>query len=321
RTHWPVSDNDLLTLEATAYALLALVKVDAFEEAGPVVRWLKSQGFQGGKYSSTQATITVFQAVAEYMTKAGKVKDMNLNVDIDISGRTQVIKLVTTLYYAMPKEKNQDCKKFNSDRHATMTILDIGLLTGFVVDFEDLKQLSTGRERYIQNFEMDKTLSERGSLIIYLGQVSNKLADKVAFRIHKVQDVENRCVKFYHPMKKDGTLNRLCQDDVCRCAEESCSYQKKLGDVSEVKLLDKACEAAMDYVFKVSLVDATLESHIDTYRMKIERIIKEGTDHVLDGEKRLFLAHPSCREALDLKEGQNYLLMGDTADLIQSGDM
>lgn len=34
----------------------------------------------------------VFQAVAEYMTKAGKVKDIDLNVDIDIAGRSQVIK-------------------------------------------------------------------------------------------------------------------------------------------------------------------------------------------------------------------------------------
>ncbi|CAB1344806.1 unnamed protein product, partial [Coregonus sp. 'balchen'] len=211
RTHWSVSDNHLLTLEATAYALLALVKADAFEEAGPIVRWLKSQGFQRGGDSSTQA-------VAEYMTKAGKVKDIDLNVDIDISGRAQVIKLsfnkgnalltrtnkVTTVYYAMPKEKNQDCKNF---------VLNVKLL----------KQA-------------------KGTFVI----------------------LENRCVKFYHPMKKDGTLNRLCQDDVCRCAE--------------------------------------------------------GTDHVLDGGKRLFLAHPSCRNALDLKEGQSYLLMGDTADLIQSGD-
>uniref|UniRef100_A0A674BUD0 Complement C3-like n=1 Tax=Salmo trutta TaxID=8032 RepID=A0A674BUD0_SALTR len=320
---------------ATAYALLALVKAGAFEEAGPIVRWLKSQGFQRGGDSSTQSTIMVFQAVAEYMTKAGKVKAIDLNVDIDISGRTNVIKWsfskstalltrtdkVTTLYYAMPKEKNQDCKtfvldvelikqatdkisyslpRFKSDRNATMTILDIGLLTGFVVDIEDLKQLSTGTERYIQKFEMDKKLSERGSLIIYLDQVSNKLADKVAFRIHKVQDVgllqpvgvtvyeyyaqENRCVKFYHPTKKDGTLNRLCQDDVCRCAE---------GNLNAVSL-----EMRSTLMLNFSL----------------------GTDLLLDGEKRLFLAHPSCRKALDLKEGQSYLLMGDTANLIQSGD-
>uniref|UniRef100_A0A8C8GEL3 Anaphylatoxin-like domain-containing protein n=1 Tax=Oncorhynchus tshawytscha TaxID=74940 RepID=A0A8C8GEL3_ONCTS len=297
RTHWPVPGKNLFTLEATAYALLALVKAGAYEEAGSIVRWLNRLGFKGGEDSYTQATIMVFQAVAEYKMKAGKVKDIDLNVDIDIAGRSQVIKWsfnkrnallrrtdkVRTYAHISPFIKSSlayghshSLLRFNSDRNATMTILDISLLTGFVVDFEDLKQLSTGREKYIQKFEMDQKLSERGSLIIYLDQVSFKLPEKVAFRIHKVQDVGllqpvgvtvyeyyNRCVKFYHPMKKDGTLNRLCQDDVCRCAE--------------------------------------------------------GTDYVLEGGKRLFLAHPSCREALDLKEGQSYLLIGDTADLIQSG--
>uniref|UniRef100_A0A8C8GFW0 Anaphylatoxin-like domain-containing protein n=1 Tax=Oncorhynchus tshawytscha TaxID=74940 RepID=A0A8C8GFW0_ONCTS len=325
RTHWPVPGKNLFTLEATAYALLALVKAGAYEEAGSIVRWLNRLGFKGGEDSYTQATIMVFQAVAEYKMKAGKVKDIDLNVDIDIAGRSQVIKwsfnkrnallrrtdkvrtyahispFVTTLYYAMPKEKNQDCKNF---------VLNVELIkqdTGRL-----LVMLSTGREKYIQKFEMDQKLSERGSLIIYLDQVSFKLPEKVAFRIHKVQDVGllqpvgvtvyeyyNRCVKFYHPMKKDGTLNRLCQDDVCRCAEESCSYQKKLGDVSEIKLLDKACETRMDYGKSVE--------------------VDNCTDYVLEGGKRLFLAHPSCREALDLKEGQSYLLIGDTADLIQSG--
>lgn len=32
--------------------------------------------------------------------------------------------------------------RFKADRNATMTILDISLLTGFVVDIEDLKQVS-----------------------------------------------------------------------------------------------------------------------------------------------------------------------------------
>uniref|UniRef100_A0AAZ3QD92 Anaphylatoxin-like domain-containing protein n=1 Tax=Oncorhynchus tshawytscha TaxID=74940 RepID=A0AAZ3QD92_ONCTS len=339
RTHWPVSENHLLTLEATAYALLALVKAGAFEEAGPIVRWLKSQGFQRGGDSSTQSTIMVFQAVAEYMAKAGKVKDIDLNVDIDISGRTEVVKWsfskstalltrtdkVRTYAHISLFVTREKCKpvvheprtQFKSDRNATMTILDISLLTGFVVDVEDLKQLSTGTERYIQRFEMDKKLSERGSLIIYLGQVS--VSDKVAFRIHKVQDVGllqpvgvtvyeyyNRCVKFYHPNKKDGTLNRLCQEDVCRCAEESCSFQKKHGDMSKVKLLDKACEAGMDYGNSLEM------------RSTLMFNFSLGTDLLLDGEKRLFLAHPSCRKALDLEEGQSYLLMGDSAALIQN---
>ncbi|KAF4075470.1 hypothetical protein AMELA_G00234810 [Ameiurus melas] len=139
---------------------------------------------------------------------------------------------VVTLYYARPMKS--DCTKYDlkvelkkerlvsypdaqesykviievlykdPNRDATMTILDIGLLTGFVVDENDLKDLTSGRDKYIQKFEMDKQLSERGSLIIYV-------------------DKEKRCVKFYHPVKKDGALTRLCSDqlDLCQCAEGS----------------------------------------------------------------------------------------------------
>uniref|UniRef100_A0A8C7JLG1 Complement C3 n=1 Tax=Oncorhynchus kisutch TaxID=8019 RepID=A0A8C7JLG1_ONCKI len=359
RTHWPVSENHLLTLEATAYALLALVKAGAFEEAGPIVRWLKSQGFQRGGESSTQSTIMVFQAVAEYMAKAGKVKDIDLNVDIDISGRSEVVKWsfskstalltrtdkvrtdnqvtptlslpihvkVTTIYYAMPIEKNQDCKNFVLDveliKQANGRLLVVAIVFELVATQHSLLcfclQLSTGTERYIQRFEMDKNLSERGSLIIYLDQVSNKLADKVAFRIHKVQDVGllqpvgvtvyeyyNRCVKFYHPNKKDGTLNRLCQEDVCRCAEET-----QYGFYTQMQNV---------FVLQAALFSESLKPSSLEMRSTLMFNFSLGTDLLLDGEKRLFLAHPSCRKALDLEEGQSYLLMGDSAALIQNGD-
>uniref|UniRef100_A0A8C7QRB9 Anaphylatoxin-like domain-containing protein n=1 Tax=Oncorhynchus mykiss TaxID=8022 RepID=A0A8C7QRB9_ONCMY len=374
RTHWPVSENHLLTLEATAYALLALVKAGAFEEAGPIVRWLKSQGFQRGGDSSTQSTIMVFQAVAEYMAKAGKVKDIDLNVDIDISGRTEVVKWSFSKSTALltrtdkvrtyahislfvtcekckpivhePRTQSRQTFEFKSDRNATMTILDISLLTGFVVEVQDLKQLSTGTERYIQRFEMDKKLSERGSLIIYLDQVSNKLADKVAFRIHKVQDVGllqpvgvtvyeyyNRCVKFYHPNKKDGTLNRLCQEDVCRCAEGTMprwpnSCQKYIKGNVFVESPKYSLETQYGlytqmqnvFVLQAALFSESLTPSSLEIRSTLMFNFSLGTDLLLNGEKRLFLAHPSCRKALDLEEGQSYLLMGDTAALIQSGD-
>ncbi|XP_070295122.1 complement C3-like [Salvelinus sp. IW2-2015] len=174
--------------------------------------------------------------------------------------------------YALPEEKDSDCESFdlsvtltkmdktshedakesfmltievlyrNSERDATMSILDIGLLTGFIVDTDDLKRLSTGRERYIEKFEMDKVLSERGSLILYLNKVSHKLEERISFKIHRVQEVgvlqpaavsvyeyynQKHCEKFYHPQREGGTLSRLSLGDVCTCAEESCSMQKK----------------------------------------------------------------------------------------------
>ncbi|KAL1281218.1 hypothetical protein QQF64_000021 [Cirrhinus molitorella] len=75
---------------------------------------------------------------------------------------------------------------YKSDKSdATMTILDIGIPTGFTVDSRDLEELSTGKERYIQKFEMDKVLSERGSLILYLDKVLRSESQRIAFRMQQ----------------------------------------------------------------------------------------------------------------------------------------
>uniref|UniRef100_A0A3Q3BHM5 Complement C3-like n=1 Tax=Kryptolebias marmoratus TaxID=37003 RepID=A0A3Q3BHM5_KRYMA len=87
-SHWPVPGGKMFTLEATAYALLALVRAKAFEDARPVVRWFNSQQFVGGGYGSTQATIMVYHAVAEYWTNA-KEPEYDLNVDILLPGRSK----------------------------------------------------------------------------------------------------------------------------------------------------------------------------------------------------------------------------------------
>ncbi|XP_047199307.1 complement C3-like [Hippoglossus stenolepis] len=146
-SHWPSPKGRIYTLEATAYALLALVKVGAFEEARPIVRWFNQQQKVGGGFGSTQATIIVYQAVAEYWASA-KELEYDLNVDILLPGRSkpekfifnqensdttrtfkinvinQDVKVTATgsgeatvtmvsLYYALPKEKESDCQKFN----------------------------------------------------------------------------------------------------------------------------------------------------------------------------------------------------------------
>uniref|UniRef100_A0A8C9XDJ9 Anaphylatoxin-like domain-containing protein n=1 Tax=Sander lucioperca TaxID=283035 RepID=A0A8C9XDJ9_SANLU len=158
---------------------------------------------------------------------------------------------MVSLYYALPKEKESDCQKFNlsvqllpgnlvpslllffssdKDSDASMSILDIGLLTGFTVNTNDLDLLSKGRARIIAKYEMNTVLSERGSLIIYL----DKVRHEITFRIHQKLKVgvlqpaavsvyeyydQTNCVKFYHPERKAGKLLRLCTNDECTCAE------------------------------------------------------------------------------------------------------
>ncbi|XP_073670391.1 complement C3-like isoform X2 [Paramisgurnus dabryanus] len=393
-TAWIVPGQHYHSLEATAYAVLALVKAKQYDKAGEGVHWLARQQSHYGGFGTTQATIMVFQALAEYRTQVKNEQNFNLEVELSVEGRSRPVRWsfskdnahvtrsdkidinknfnvtakgtgtatlsVLTLYYAKPAEKISDCKHFDlsvkieresvvnyplaeesymftmefsyksETRDATMSILDVGLLTGFKVDERDLKELATGKDRFIQKFEMDKELSERGSLILYVDKVSRTDRERIAFRMHKMNKVgllqpagvtiyeyyspDARCTKYYHPEKEDGALSRLCLGDLCRCAEENCSYQNKYK-VKEEERLDKACEAGMDYVYKVTVVAMNLAKRSDVYKMKVDQVLREGIDEDIEGKERDFLAHPNCRKSLGFQAGKSYLIMGKSTDL------
>ncbi|XP_051240231.1 complement C3 isoform X2 [Dicentrarchus labrax] len=395
-SHWPVPKGHVYTLEATAYALLALVKVEAFEEARPVVRWFNQQRKVGGGYGSTQATIMVYQAVSEYWanakepeydlnvdillpgrskpdkynfnrenhftTRTSRIKDINQNVTVTATGTGEATVTMVSLYYALPKEKESDCQRFNlsvelipekmdedkkiyklkievmskDKKHdATMSVLDIGLLTGFTVDTNDLNLLSKGRARTIAKYEMDTVLSERGSLIIYLDKISHTQPEEITFRIHQQMKVgvlqpaavsvyeyydQTPCVKFYHPERRAGELLQLCRNDVCTvCAEENCSMQKK-GNIDNDQRTAKACESTettkIDFVYKAELRKFEDGLSTDVYTMRVLKVIKEGTTDVgPQGKLRTFLSYPHCRQALDLRTGKTYLVMGTSKDI------
>ncbi|XP_050968697.1 complement C3-like [Labeo rohita] len=298
-----------------------------------------------------------------HLTRSDKV-EINKEFTVTARGTGTATLSVLTVYYARPAEKKSDCTFFDltikmekdcetkqgaietytldfyykSDKpdktDATMTILDIGLPTGFNIDENDLKRLSTGKERYIQKFEMDKVLSEQRSLILYIDKVLRKDPQIISFKMHKMFNVgllqpaavtiyeyyspDARCTKFYHPERTDGALYKLCKGDLCQCAEENCSFQKK-NVVSDDLRLNKACEAGMDYVYKVTVVGMDLQQTVDTYDMKVEQVLREGTDEEVKGKVRQFLAHPRCREHLGLVKGKSYLIMGKSVDLPNLG--
>ncbi|KAF5898396.1 complement C3-like, partial [Clarias magur] len=401
--YWKATGGKHSSLEATAYALLALMKLKDIDAAKRAVQWLNRQSRPYGGYGTTQATMMVFQAVSEYYKQVRDRQKVDLDVEVSVSGRsgriawkfnrnnayltrsekvqlkqeftvtakgsgTGVLK-VYTLYYARPKEKESECSQYDlsvemkkgrevsyphaeesyeviidilfkdPNRDATMTILDIGLLTGFVVDENDLAELTSGTDKYIQMFEMNKELSERGSLIIYLDKVSHTRADRIVFRMHKITKVdwlqpagvtvyeyyspEKHCVKFYHPTKKDGAVTRLCNVHVglCQCAEENCSMQSKKGIVDKDRE-KRACEAGVDYVYKVKVLmldlSPDLSSVTDFYQMKIEEVLKEGSDSDVREKVRTFMGQTYCRESFGFEQGKSYLIMGQSIDLPRS---
>ncbi|XP_016139806.1 complement C3-like [Sinocyclocheilus grahami] len=397
-SHVPVPGSSSFTLEASAYALLALVKAQDFQSAAPIVNWLNNQRQYSGGYGTTQATIMVFQAVAEYRIQVKDIKQLDLEMTIRVEGSRQPIVwkfnkenshltqteqiqsnrqitisakgsgeasvTVVTEYYAKPKESKSTCKNFelaltferdnkvtyqgatesyklvintrylSADRDATMSILDISLLTGFVVDENDLKALSTGHDRMIQKFEMNKQLSERGSLIIYLDKISHTREDRISFRLHRIMNggflqpaavtvyeyysIENRCLRFYHPTRKEGALQKICKNDVCQCAEENCSLQKK-EKILEAHRNEKACEPKINYVYKALVLKEHEDALTVNYDMRIELALKTGPEIDVEGKQRTFSLQISCKEALDLKRGESYLVMGQADDVQLEG--
>ncbi|KAA0721783.1 Complement C3 [Triplophysa tibetana] len=297
---WIIPGQHHHSLEATAYAVLALVKAKEYDTAGEAVHWMARQQSHYGGYDTTQATIMVFQAVAEYRTQVRKTlqKDFRLDVQLSVAKRSNLIRWTFTkdnlhatrsdkvlmLYYAKPGETNNNCKNFilsvkfqqekssyQMDTDATMTILEVGLLTGFDVDEGDLRELTKGKDRFIQDFEMNKVLSERGSLIIYLKKASHKEIERIAFRMHKITDA--------HLQPAGVTIYEYY-------SPEKCSLQKNEA-IPEDDRWVKACESGMEY----------------------------GTDEDVEGNERIFMNHPICRKSLDLKIDKTYLVMGKFIDM------
>uniref|UniRef100_A0A8C9YTS7 Complement C3-like n=1 Tax=Sander lucioperca TaxID=283035 RepID=A0A8C9YTS7_SANLU len=294
RSHWPTPKGHVYTLEATAYALLALVKA----EATIMVYQAIAEYWTSAKEPEYDLNVDIllpgrsqpekfnFNRDNHYATRTSKINDINQNVTVTAKGTGEATVKVSTRYYLnkccshnfkILKDFSFFMLLFNysihavysykdKERDASMSILDIGLPTGFTVNTADLDLLSKGRARNIAKYEMNTVLSERGSLIIYLDKVSHTRPEEIAFRIHQEMKVgftqpaavsvyeyydQRYCVKFYHPERKAGELLQLCTSDACRCAEG------KQDDV-----------------------------------------------------KRTFLRYPYCRESLILGTGKTYLIMG-----------
>ncbi|KAJ6657699.1 hypothetical protein lerEdw1_002200 [Lerista edwardsae] len=106
-THWPDPTSKLYTIEATSYGLLALLQLRRFDLASPIVRWLTEQRFYGGGYGSTQATIMVFQALAQYQLSVPHNKDEFLDISIKLPSRSNYVHWRITYENAMVSKTDQ----------------------------------------------------------------------------------------------------------------------------------------------------------------------------------------------------------------------
>nr|XP_060483649.1 complement C3 alpha chain-like [Panthera onca] len=110
KTSWEEPGKHLYNVEATSYALLALLLLKDFDSVRPIASWLNEQRYYEGGYGSTQATFMVFQALAQFQKDVPDHKDLNLEVSIELPSRSSAIRH-TILWESASLQRSAETKK------------------------------------------------------------------------------------------------------------------------------------------------------------------------------------------------------------------
>ncbi|KAK1342821.1 hypothetical protein QTO34_015588 [Cnephaeus nilssonii] len=363
KNRWEEPGQKLYNVEATSYALLALLLLKDFDSVPPVVRWLNEQRYYGGKWSHIpQATFMVFQALAQYQRDVPDHEDLNLDVSINlpsrssavthrilwesasllrsettkenekftltakgkgqgtlsvvtsyqakIKGRTSCNKfsLRVTLRPAPEAKKPQDanstmllkiCARYLGDHDATMSILDISMMTGFAPDTADLNADLT-RSRGLYSFKVHQY-----------------------FNVGLIQPGQSRCTPITTWMRlvpssttREGrwTLSKLCHMKYAAVLRRAVFMHHSEDQVTQ-KTGWTSLEPGVDYVYKTSLLRKELSDDFDEYIMVIKQTSNQAPTRYSLNRSARFISHVKCRAALKMQEGKNYLIWGLSSDL------
>ncbi|XP_051899547.1 complement C4-like [Pristis pectinata] len=210
----------------------------------------------------------------------------------------------------------------NGQEPSGMAIVDISLLSGFEPDDTELQKLSQLADRYIDHYE-----SKDGRVLLYLNSVT-KDKECVAFGAKQIIPIgliqpasatlydyynpSSSCTVFYNAPEQSTVVSKLCQNEVCECAEGRCPRAMRTfsKDVEGNARKDFACYSPIiDYAYIVTVSSAKVTGAFNVYTVSISRVIKVLTDELIAASaQRNFLKRLSCQ--LELRIGETYLLMG-----------
>uniref|UniRef100_A0A3B3VMM1 Complement C3-like n=1 Tax=Poecilia latipinna TaxID=48699 RepID=A0A3B3VMM1_9TELE len=348
RSHWPVPRGNTHTLEATGYALLALLK--AIDEAHPVVRWIRKQPNLNGGYLSTQRTMIVYQAVAQYWNRVQNV-DYDLKVELILPGRarpetyhfnkdnyyfTRTSKVRTqgqdkaqttgcanilSLYYTLPKEPESSCEAFD---------MSVQLVPEKITEDEKVYRLriqvrfkNRDRDASLSIVDVDlpsgftfnkpdlDALSTGRSPVISKYDAQTFLSERGSLTLYldKISHTQQEEISFrIHQEMKTGILQPA--------AVKVYEYYNRKFPAAGMPSKKKKKTMNNFHIYKVRVQELVDRPSADVYTLQILEVIKEvNLDVEAQGKQRKFLGKKACRDALDLQTGKTYLIMGSSRDI------
>ncbi|XP_043533803.1 complement C4-B-like [Chiloscyllium plagiosum] len=226
----------------------------------------------------------------------------------------------TTLYYEVCAWHDPDGD--NEQKASGMAIVDISLLSGFEPENADLDKLKNLADRYIDSYEF-----KDGRMLLYLNTVTKYrecfvfgakqiipigLIQPASATLYDYYNPSIKCSIFYNAPEQSTIVSKLCQHDVCECAEGSCPRLKRTftSDVDNDKRIDFACYTPIvDYAYIVQVINVNTQGSFIIYSVSITRPVKRSKDeNIMENDIRHVLKRKSC--SIELQVRQSYLLMG-----------
>ncbi|KAG8130010.1 putative Complement-depleting factor protein [Naja naja] len=315
RNRWEEPNAHTHNIEGTSYALLALLKMKKFVEAGPVVQWLIDQQYYGGTYGQTQATVMMFQALAEYEIQMPTHKDLNLDITIELpdretklnedftvsaSGDGKATMTILTVYNAQLREDANVCNKFHLDVSVENVQLNLKEAKGAKGALK-LKICT----RYLGKVDSTMTIIDVSMLTGFVPDTEDLT------RLSKGVDRYISMFEINNNMAQKGTV--IIYLDKVSHSEDECLHFKILKhfeqkNVTRQLRIQKAFDPNVDYVYKTKLLRIEEKDGNDIYVMDVLEVL-------IQVKVRQYVSQRKCQEALNLMVNNDYLIWGPSSDL------
>jgi len=215
------------------------------------------------------------------------------------------------------------CARYLKDGKSGMTIMEIGVFSGFTPDKDSLVELMKNVRPTVDRFE----ISDR-SVILYVSEISSTVEFCATFVVNRMYDVgtvqpvpvkvydyynpADSCTEIYSPNPKSALLEGICDEGYCKCSQDDCSScVERSFKVHE--LVEKACQefdfAVIGEVILLDERELRKQSWI-TYEVILQQIIKKSKTDLVQGDVIEFKRRSGCR-CPDLMERKEYLIMGN----------
>ena len=212
------------------------------------------------------------------------------------------------------------CARFLGTKTTGMSVIDVGLLTGFVPVEDDLKRLK-------DNGVVDHWDRSKRSVVFYVDEITAFVPTCVRFRArreHTAQNVQparvqvydyynptDRCTTFY---KSDspGKLANSCsgqQKHICACLESRCaSCEESWFELGQMDLMSLACSNA-SYALEIKALDTGGGPGFHRLLGQVSDVASQKGQHrIKAGDKIILLQRASCI-CPRLEPGKTYRLL------------